>query len=120
MTDTQQSRVAIRGPCSRAFRRRRPGSRSIAMFFSRRRLLLSAVGLVAAPFLIETAKAENYPARPIRFVVPFPAGGVSDIIARQVGQWLSERLGQPLVVEDRGGAGRELGPEVVGGSPPER
>jgi tripartite-type tricarboxylate transporter receptor subunit TctC len=89
------------------------------MFFSRRRLLLSAAGLVAAPLLAETAKAENYPARPIRFVVPFPAGGVSDIVARQIGQSLSERLGQPLVVEDRGGAGSNLGTEVVVHSPPD-
>jgi tripartite-type tricarboxylate transporter receptor subunit TctC len=89
------------------------------MSFSRRSFLLSAASLSAAPFVSKIAKAEAYPVRPIRFVVPFPAGGVSDIIARQVGQWLSERLGQPLVVEDRGGAGSNLGTEVVVNSPPD-
>jgi tripartite-type tricarboxylate transporter receptor subunit TctC len=89
------------------------------LILSRRRFLLSTAGLAAAPFLAKTAEAETYPARPIRFVVPFPAGGVSDIIARQIGQVLSERLGQPLVVEDRGGAGSNLGTEVVVNAPPD-
>jgi tripartite-type tricarboxylate transporter receptor subunit TctC len=89
------------------------------MSFSRRSFLFSTAGLAAAPFVSKIAKAETYPVRPIRFVVPFPAGGVSDIIARQVGQWLLERLGQPLVVEDRGGAGSNLGTEVVVNSPPD-
>jgi tripartite-type tricarboxylate transporter receptor subunit TctC len=89
------------------------------MKFSRRHLLLGTMGLVSAPFVARPTWAEAYPSRPIRFVVPFPAGGVSDIIARQVGQSLSERLGQPLVVEDRGGAGSNLGTEVVVHSPPD-
>ena len=89
------------------------------MIISRRNLLLGAVAGVAEPVLARVAKAESYPSRPIRFVVPFPAGGVSDIIARQMGQWLSDRLGQPLVVEDRGGAGSNLGTEVVVNSAPD-
>ena len=83
------------------------------MIFSRRSFLLSSAGLAAAPFIPKPAKAETYPERPIRFIVPFPAGGVSDIIARQIGQSLSERLGQPLVIEDRGGAGSNVGTDFV-------
>ena len=89
------------------------------MIISRRNLLLGAAGFAAAPIVPRLASAETYPSRPIRFVVPFPAGGVSDIIARQMGQWLSDRLGQPLVVEDRGGAGSNLGTEVVVNSAPD-
>ena len=88
---------------------------------SRRRFLHRLQGLVAAaaavPLVCGIARAQNYPSRPIRFVVPFPPGGVSDIIARQMGQWLSERLGQPFVVEDRGGAGSNLGTEIVVNAP---
>ena len=89
------------------------------MVISRRRLLRGAAGFAAAPILPLLAKADTYPSRPIRFVVPFPAGGVSDIIARQMGQWLADRLGQPFVVEDRGGAGSNLGTEVVVNAPPD-
>jgi tripartite-type tricarboxylate transporter receptor subunit TctC len=59
------------------------------------------------------AKGQDYPSRPTRFVVPFPSGGVSDIIARLMGQRLSERLGQSFVIENRGGAGSNLGTEIV-------
>ena len=83
------------------------------MRFARRHVLALTAGAVAAPFVRRSARAEAYPSRPIRFVVPFPPGGVSDIIARHVGQKLSERLGQPFVVEDRGGAGSNIGTEIV-------
>jgi len=66
-----------------------------------------------------TAGAQSYPTRPIRLIVPFPPAGVSDIIARAMGQWLSDRLGQPFVVENRGGAGGNLGTEVVVTAPPD-
>jgi tripartite-type tricarboxylate transporter receptor subunit TctC len=89
------------------------------MIISRRHLMLGAAAVVAAPIFPCLARAEAYPSRPIRFVVPFPAGGVSDIIARQMGQWLSDKLGQPFVVEDRGGAGSNLGTEVVVNSEPD-
>lgn len=81
--------------------------------------MLGSAAVVAAPIFPCLARAEAYPSRPIRFVVPFPAGGVSDIIARQMGQWLSDKLGQPFVVEDRGGAGSNLGTEVVVNSEPD-
>ena len=83
------------------------------MPLSRRRMLRAAAGIAAAPIISAIAKAQGYPSRPVRFVVPFPPGGVSDIIARLIGQQLSERLEQPFVIEDRGGAGSNLGTEIV-------
>jgi tripartite-type tricarboxylate transporter receptor subunit TctC len=83
------------------------------MTLTRRRVLHATAGLAAAPILSRVAKAQGYPSRPVRFIVPFPAGGVSDMIARLVGQKLSERLGQPFIVEDHGGAGSNLGTEIV-------
>jgi tripartite-type tricarboxylate transporter receptor subunit TctC len=88
----------------------------VAMTPSRRRLLQAAAG-AGASFIAGAAVADTYPSHPVRFVVPFPPGGVSDIIARQMGQWLADRLGQPFVVEDRGGAGSNLGTEVVVNAP---
>ena len=86
---------------------------------SRRRFLQAATSTIALPFVSRFAQAETYPSRPVRLVVPFPAGGVSDIVGRLVGQWLSERLGQPFVIEDRGGAGSNLGTEVVVNAAPD-
>jgi tripartite-type tricarboxylate transporter receptor subunit TctC len=92
---------------------------SIAMMLARRQFLAVAAGAAAVPLFNAAASAESYPSRPIRFVVPFPPGGVSDIIARFVGQRLAERLGQPFVVEDRGGAGSNIGTEIVVNAPPD-
>jgi tripartite-type tricarboxylate transporter receptor subunit TctC len=83
------------------------------MTLSRRRLLHVAAGVAATPMVSAKAKGQGYLSRPIRFVVPFPSGGVSDIIARLMGQRLSERLGQSFVIENRGGAGSNLGTEIV-------
>jgi tripartite-type tricarboxylate transporter receptor subunit TctC len=87
------------------------------MRLTRRHFLHLLTSAAAAPIASGIAEAQNYPARPIRFIVPFPPGGVSDIVARRMGQWLSERLGQPLVIEDRGGAGSNLGTEIVVNAP---
>jgi tripartite-type tricarboxylate transporter receptor subunit TctC len=89
------------------------------MTLSRRRALHVVGGLAAGPIVCATAKGQGYPSRPIRFIVPFPSGGVSDIIARLMGQRLSERLGQPLVIENRGGAGSNLGTEIAVKAPPD-
>src|SRR5262249_6230281 len=79
----------------------------------RRQFLHLAVGAAALPFLSRTGWAQTYPNRPVRLVVPFPAGGTGDVFGRLAGQWLSERLGQQFVIENRAGAGGNLGTEAV-------
>src|SRR5260221_11422677 len=69
------------------------------------RLAASAAALAALP---RTARAENYPARPVRLIVGYPAGGSTDLVARIIGAWLSDRLGQSFVVENRPGAGTHI------------
>jgi tripartite-type tricarboxylate transporter receptor subunit TctC len=83
------------------------------MKLPRRHFLRLAAGAVALPAVSRIAAAQAYPSRPVRLVVSFPAGGVNDILARLMGQWLSERLGQPFVIENRPGAGTNIGTEAV-------
>jgi tripartite-type tricarboxylate transporter receptor subunit TctC len=83
------------------------------MNISRRRFLHLAGGAAVLSVASPMAWAGNYPARPVRWVVPQAAGGASDVSARLMGQWLSERLGQPFVIENRPGAGGTLGTEAV-------
>ena len=87
------------------------------MKISRRRFLHLVAGVAALPTMSHIARAETYPARPVRWVVPQAAGGASDTSARLMGQWLSERLGQPFVIENRPGAGGTIGTEAVVTSP---
>src|SRR5215468_5378113 len=83
----------------------------------RRQFLHLAAGAAALPLLSRVARAQAYPSRPVRIIVAFAAGGTGDILARLIGQWLSERLGQPFVVENRPGAGGNLATELVVNSP---
>src|SRR3954469_20207893 len=85
----------------------------------RRQVLHLAAGAAALPAVSQFARAQAYPSRPVRIVVPFAAGGATDIIARLVGQWLSARLGQPFVIENRPGTGSNIGTEVVVNAPPD-
>jgi len=83
------------------------------MKLPRRQFLHLAAGAAALPAVSRIARAQAYPARPVRIVVPFTAGSLSDILARPIGQWLSERLGQPFIIENRPGAGGNIGTEAV-------
>jgi len=89
------------------------------MKLPRRKFLHLAVGAAALPAMPRVAKAQAYPARPVRLVVGFPPGGVADLYARLIGQWLSERLGQPFIIENRAGAGSNLATEAVVRAPPD-
>jgi tripartite-type tricarboxylate transporter receptor subunit TctC len=85
-----------------------------------RREFLRLAGLATAlPVVSHPALAQTYPSRPIRWVVPYPAGGATDLISRLMAQWLSERLGQPVVVDNRPGGGTSLGTQAVVSSPPD-
>ena len=79
----------------------------------RRKFLDLAAGAVALPVVARVARAQAYPIRPVRLIVCFAAGGPSDITARLIGQWLSERLGQSFIIENRPGAGGNLATEMV-------
>jgi tripartite-type tricarboxylate transporter receptor subunit TctC len=85
----------------------------------RRQFVRLAAGAAALPVVSGVARAQAYPSRPVRIVVPFPAAGLSDIVTRLVGQWLSERLGTPFVIENRPGAASNLGTEIVVNAPPD-
>ena len=68
---------------------------------------------------IGAASATEYPARPVKWVVPYPPGGTTDVLARIMAQWLTEKMGQPFLVENRPGAGNNIGTEVVVNAPPD-
>ena len=79
----------------------------------RRQFLHLAAGAAVLPAVLRTAKAQNYPGRPVRLIVPGAAGGAADIPARLMGHWLSERLGQQFVIENRPGAGSNIAAEAA-------
>jgi tripartite-type tricarboxylate transporter receptor subunit TctC len=84
-----------------------------------RRSLLLAILLLFPTLFPTLASAQNFPAKPIKLIVPFPAGGPNDIIARVVGQRMSELSGQPVLIDNRGGQGGVLGTDAVAKSPPD-
>src|SRR5215216_1969715 len=89
------------------------------MKLARRQLLHLTAGAAALPGVSRIARAQAYPARPVRIIVGFPAGGTSDIVARVLGQWLSERLGQQFVIENRPGAGSNIATEAAARAAPD-
>ena len=89
------------------------------MTFSRRRLLRLTAGAPFLPVISRYASAQSYPVRPVRILVGLAAGGTTDILARLIGQWLSERLGQQFVIENRLGAGSGVATQAVVNAPPD-
>jgi tripartite-type tricarboxylate transporter receptor subunit TctC len=87
------------------------------MNLQRRKFLRLAVGAATIPALAPYAMAQSYPARPVHVIVGFPPGGAADTIARLLGQWLSERLGQPFIIENRPGAAGNIATEAAVKSP---
>src|SRR5580704_390274 len=83
------------------------------MTLHRRKFLHLAAGAAAMPVVSRVARADTYPSHPVRLVVGFAAGSTTDILARLMGQWLSPRLGQQFVIENRPGAGGNIGAETV-------
>src|SRR5262245_32607569 len=83
------------------------------MKLPRRKFLHLAAGAAALPAMSRIAFAQAYPSRPVRIIVGFPAGGVGDILARLLGQLLSDRLGRPFIIENRPGAGSTIAAEAV-------
>ena len=89
------------------------------MKLPRRKFLHLATGAAAVPAVSHVAWAQTYPTRPVRIIVGFAAGGGNDIIARLIAQWLTERLGQSFVVDNRPGGGSNIGTEAVVNAPPD-
>ncbi len=85
----------------------------------RRQILCAAASALALPALIGSARADNYPSRPVHLIVGFPPGGTADILARLTGSMLQDRLGQPIVVENRGSAGNSIAAETVARAEPD-
>src|ERR1700693_4277392 len=89
------------------------------MKLPRRKFLHLAAGAAALPAASRFARADTYPSRTVHLIVGFPAGNASDILARLIGQAVSERLGQQFVIENRPGAGSNVGTEIVVRAPPD-
>ena len=83
------------------------------MKLPRRQFLHLAAGAAALPVMSPVARAQAYPSRPVRIVVGFAPAGAQDVLARLIGQWLSERLGQQFIVDNRPGGGGNIGAEAV-------
>src|SRR5262249_9361178 len=117
MTRRDHFRTTVRrmagAPRRRSDRMRRVAAGGFEMKLPRRNFLHLAAGAAALPAVSCFAWAQAYPTRPVRLIVGFPAGGVADLFARLIGQWLSERLGQPFIIENRPGAGGNLAAEAV-------
>ena len=89
------------------------------MKLARRTFVYLALGAAVLPLVPRNASGQIYPTRPVRLICAFPAGGPNDTLARLIGQWLSERLGRPFVVENRPGAATNIATEAVVRAPPD-
>ena len=89
------------------------------MKLARRKFLHLAAGVAALPVITRVSSAQSYPVRPVHLLAGFPPGGIVDLIARLIGQWLSERLGQQFVIENRPGAGSNIATELVARATPD-
>lgn len=89
------------------------------MKLPRRQFLHLTAGAAALPITLRVASALDYPSQPVRLIVPYAPGGTTDTVARLIGPWLSERLGQPFVIESRPGAGTNVGTDAVVRSSPD-
>ncbi len=89
------------------------------MRFPRRRFLHLAAGAAALPAVSRVATAQAYPSRPVHLIVPFPPGGTIDLVARLIGQWLTDRLGQQVVIENKPGGGTNIAAQAVVAAPPD-
>jgi tripartite-type tricarboxylate transporter receptor subunit TctC len=86
---------------------------------TRRSAMALPLGALLPPLGPASARAEGYPSRPVKIVVPFPAGGTADVVPRIIAEWLSRQWGQPIVLENRAGAGGNIGAEFVAKSDPD-
>src|SRR6202521_2136684 len=89
------------------------------MKLPRRRFLQLAASAAGLPAVSRMARAQSYPARPVHMISRFAAGGPNDLLARLIGQWLSERLGEPFIIDNRPGAGGNIGAEVAAKAAPD-
>src|SRR5262252_2444249 len=89
------------------------------MKLPRRNFLHLAAGAAALPATVRIARAQTYPTRPVRLILGYGPGNAPDIVARLIGQWLSERLGPPVFIDNRPGAGSNIGTEAVVRAPPD-
>src|SRR6476659_6143167 len=104
----------------RSSRRRTSRRNEMAVKLPRRQFLHLAAGAAAVPAMSRIAWAQAYPTRPVRWIVGFAPGGGNDIVARLMGQWLSERTGQQFIIENRPGAGTNVATEAVVNASPDR
>lgn len=89
------------------------------MFNLRRLVLASAIGATSLLAIGTPAMAQEYPTQPVKWIVPYPPAGTTDVLARIIAQWLTEKMGQPFVVENRAGGGNNIGTEAVIKAPPD-
>jgi len=107
------ARSALQPAHLQVARSRRRTSEGIMMKLPRRQFLQFATAAAALPAVSRIAFAQPYPTRPVHWIVAFTPGGSSDILARLMGQWLSDRLGQQFVIENRPGGGTNIATEAV-------